>query len=77
MMTQDGGMIAQLQGNHEGGWSSTTKSGGMWKTAKLIALLEELLTALKDFLLRFERLFGLLRVGFGLANGTHFLFERL
>src|SRR5262249_40157595 len=31
MMTQDGGMTAQLQGDHEGCRGSTTKLGGMWK----------------------------------------------
>src|SRR5262245_15046431 len=30
MMTQDGGMTAQLQGDHEGCRGSTTKLGGMW-----------------------------------------------
>src|SRR5215510_4216535 len=30
MMTQDEGMTAQLQGDHEGGRDSTTKLGGMW-----------------------------------------------
>src|SRR5262249_1724706 len=31
MMTQNGGMTAQLQGDHEGDRGSTTKLGGMWK----------------------------------------------
>src|SRR5215471_9701439 len=35
MMTQDEGMTAQLQGDHEGGRSSTTKLGGMWKNCVL------------------------------------------
>ena len=30
MMTQDGGKTAQLQGDHEGCRSFTTKFGGMW-----------------------------------------------
>src|SRR5215467_13990431 len=36
MMTQDGGMTAQLQGDHEGCRGSTTKLGGMWKISAII-----------------------------------------